>query len=134
MRRIIARVVVLAGAALALTACGLADMRAPLPEFMRAKIPDPVPAEPPPDVRRLVSENLERVFTVASQPAHVRVSAPRHEPAGTIWTACVKADLSSVVGKPLGQTYRLTINNNAIVDRRRADDDDNCAAESYEPI
>ena len=134
MRRVIARVVLLAGAALALTACGLADMRAPLPEFMRAKIPDPLPPEPPPDVKRLMRENPEQVFTAASQPTRVRVSAPRHEPAGTSWTACVKADLNSVVGKPLGQTYRLTINGNTIVDRRRADDDDNCASETYEPI
>ncbi|MGQ0684109.1 hypothetical protein [Bradyrhizobium sp.] len=125
----------MAGAALLLSGCGFADMRAPLPEFMRAKAPDPAPPDPPPDVKQLMRDNLERVFTSASQPAHVRVSAPRHEPAGTNWTACVRADLNSVIGKPLGtQTYRLTVNAGAIIDRRRVEDDDNCSSETYEPI
>jgi hypothetical protein len=124
----------MAGAAMLLAACGFADMRAPLPEFMRAKAPDPVEPEPPPDIKRLMRENLEQVFTSASQPARVRVSAPRHEPAGVNWTACVRADLNSVVGKPLTQTYRLTVAGNAIIDRRRAEDDDICSSETYEPI
>ena len=135
MRRFIVQSVLTAGMALALAACGFADMRAPVPEFLRAKIPDPVPPEPAPDIKRLMRENLEQVFTSASQPAHVRVSTPRREPVGANWTACVKADLNSVMGKPLGtQTYRLTVGGNAIVDRRRVEDDDNCASESYEPI
>jgi hypothetical protein len=139
MRRIVAkivvRVVLMAGAALALSACGFADMRAPLPEFMRAKAPDPMPPEPPPDVKRLMRENLEQVFTAASHAEHVRVSTPRREPSGLNWTACVKADLNSVMGKPLGsQTYRLTISGNTIIDRRRVEDDDNCASETYEPV
>jgi len=135
MRRITIRVGLLAAAALALAACGFADMRAPLPEFMRAKIPDPLPPEPPPDVKRLMRENLEQVFTAAAQPTRIRVSAPRHEPSGVNWIACVMADLSSVMGKPLGsQTYRLTIGGNVILDRRRVEDDDNCASETYEPV
>jgi hypothetical protein len=135
MRRITIRVALMAAAALALAGCGFADMRAPLPEFMRAKIPDPLPPEPPPDVKRLMRDNLERVFTAASQPTRVRVSVPRHEPSGVNWTACVMADLNSVTGKPLGsQTYRLTVAGNTIIDRRRVEDEDNCASESYEPI
>jgi hypothetical protein len=135
MRRFLAISALLTGAALPLSACGFADMRAPLPEFMRAKAPDPVAPDPPPDVKQLMRDNLEQVFTSASQPARVRVSTPRHEPAGTNWTACVRADLNSVIGKPLGtQTYRLTINAGAIIDRRRVEDEDNCSSESYEPI
>lgn len=123
------------GVAPALSACGLGDVRAPLPEFMRAKAPDPAPPEPPPDLKRLMRENMEAVFTSASKPARVRVSTPRRDPAGLDWSACVKADLNSVIGKPLGtQTYRLTINGNKIVDRRRVEDEDNCASETYEPI
>ena len=135
MRRIIARLVLIAGAALALSACGFADMRAPLPEIFRAKAPEPAPPEPPPDMKRLMRENVEQVFTSAPQPTQVRLSAPRREPAGMNWTACVRADLNSVMGKPLGtQTYRLTVSSNAIVDRRRIEDDDNCSSETYEPI
>jgi hypothetical protein len=135
MRRIIIRVALMAGAAVALSACGFADMRSPLPEFMRARAPDPAPPEPPPDVKRLMHENMEAVFTSASRPTRVRVSTPRHEPAGPNWTTCVRADLLSVTGKPLGtQTYRLTVSSTAIVDRRRVEDDDNCASETYDPI
>lgn len=135
MRRLLVQVVVMVDVALALSACGFADMRAPLPEFMRAKTPDPAPAEPPPDIKRLLRENMESVFTSASQPARVRVSTPRREPTGLNWTACVRADLNSVIGKPLGtQTYRLTVSGSTIVDRRRVEDDDNCASETFEPI
>ena len=44
-----------------------------------------------------------------------RAAIPR---GGLDWTACVKADLTSVNGKPLGaQTYRVTISAGAIIDR-----------------
>jgi hypothetical protein len=32
------------------------------------------------------------------------------------------------------QTYRISINDGQIIDRRRVDADDNCETESYEPI
>ena len=135
MRRLILTMLLITGAALPLAACGFGDVRAPLPEFMRAKAPEPAPVEPLPDIKKLMRENLEHVFTSASQPARVRVSTPRHEPAGANWTACVRADLSSVMGKPLGtQTYRVIVNDNSIIDRRRVDDDDICGSETFEPI
>jgi hypothetical protein len=102
---------------------------------MRAKAADPAPPEPPPEIKRMLRDNVESVFTAASRPSHVRVSAPRHEPVGAAWSACVKAELNSVMGKPLGtQTYRITISEDRIVDRRRAEEEDTCASETYEPI
>src|SRR6266705_3037449 len=102
MRRVFVHMALLAGGALALGACGLADVRSPVPEFMRAKAADP---------------------------------APRDEPVGPAWTACVKAELNSVIGKPLGtQTYRVTIAGDMIVDRRRVEEEDTCVSETYEPI
>jgi hypothetical protein len=125
----------IAGAALTLTGCGIADSRSPVPEFMRAKASEPPPPEPPPDVRRLVREKLDAVFLAASYPRDVRVSPPHHEPQGSGWTACVRAELTSVMGKPLGtETYQVTISGGAIIDRRRAEPDDNCASATYEPI
>ena len=133
--RVFVHSVLLATGALVLAGCGFADVRSPVPAFMRAKAPDPAPPEPAPDVKRLVRDKLETVFTAASQPNHVRVSAPRHEPVGAAWTACVKAELTSVTGKPLGtQTYRLTIAEDAIIERRRVEEEDTCATEAYEPI
>ncbi len=117
--------------ALALAGCGLADSRSPVPEFMRNKDPDPPPPETPPDVKRLVRENLNSMFTAASNPRGVRVSPPLREVKGG-WTACVRAELTSVMGKPLGtESYRITISDGGITDRRR---DDDCALETYEPI
>ena len=134
MRRIVVHIVCLIVAALTLAGCGLSDVRAPVPEFMRARAPDPGPPEPPPDVKRIVRDRLESVFTAASRPARVRVSVPLREPVGTAWTACVRADVSSVTGKPLTQTYRVTIAGDMIVDRRRVEEEDTCATESYEPV
>ena len=128
-------IVLPAGLALVLAGCGFADVRSPVPEFMRAKEPDPPPLDAPPDVRRLVHENLDAVFVANSLPHDVRVSAPHHEVRGTGWTACVRAEVNSATGKPIGaQTWRITIDGGAIIDRRRVDADDNCETESYEPI
>ena len=135
MRRAIIHVVLMAGGALALAGCGIADSRSPVPEFMRGKASEPPPPEPPPDVKRLVREKPDSVFTAASNPRQMRVSPPRHDLRGSDWTACVRAELTSVIGKSLGtQTYRITISGGVIIDRRRVEADDNCASETYEPV
>jgi hypothetical protein len=134
MRRIIIYTALLAGGALALAGCGIADSHSPVPEFMRAKASE-TPPEPPPDIKGLVRAKLDSVFTAASQPRHVQVSPPRRDLHGSGWTACVKADLTSVNGKPLGnQTYRITISGGVIIYRWRAEAEDNCSSESFEPV
>jgi hypothetical protein len=121
--------------ALTLAGCGFADVRSPVPEFMRKQEADPPPLEPPPDVRRLVHDNLDAVFVANSNPRDVQVSPPHHEARGTGWTACVRAEVTSAVGKPIGtQTWRISISAGQIVDRRRVDADDTCETESYAPI
>jgi len=135
MRRGGIYIALMAGGALVLAGCGLADSRSPVPEFMRAKASDPPPPEPPPDVKRLVREKLDSVFVAASHPRQMRVSPPRRDIKGSDWTACVRAELTSVMGKSLGtQTYRVTISGGVIIDRRRVEADDNCASETYEPV
>ena len=127
--------VLIAGGALMLAGCGIADSRSPVPEFMRAKASEPPPLESPPDVKQLVRERLDSVFVAQSNPQQVQVSPPRHELRGLGWTACVKAELSNAVGKPLGsETYRITISSGVIIDRQRAGAEDTCATESYQPI
>ena len=135
MRRIGFDIALMVSAALALGGCGFGDVRSPLPEFMRAKAPEPPPLEPAPDVKRMLREKLDGVFTAASQPSNVLVSEPRPNLRGPGWTACVKAELVSVTGKPLGtQTYRVEISGGVIADRRQIEPEDTCAIESYEPI
>jgi hypothetical protein len=135
MWRVVVSVVVLAGAVAALGGC-TADSRAPLlPKMMLAKEAEPRRLDPQPDVKQLLRDKLDSVFTAASHPRHVRVSPPRREPNGPGWTACVKAEVTSVIGKPLGtQTYLATISGGLILDRRRVEPDDNCASETYEGI
>ena len=57
MRRIGIHIALVAGAALMLAGCGFADIRAPVPEFMRAKVPDPASIADP-DKRRAVERAL----------------------------------------------------------------------------
>ncbi|SDR87877.1 hypothetical protein [Bradyrhizobium canariense] len=135
MQRITVHIVLMAATALALGGCGFADSRSPLPEFMRVKESDPPPLEPPPDVKELVRNHLDSVFMAASAPRNVEVSPARHDLRGLGWTACVKAELTSANGKPLGvQTYRISINEGLIFDRRHVEEEDTCLSESYEPI
>jgi hypothetical protein len=135
MRRVIIHTVLIAGGALMLGACGIADSRSPVPEFMRAKASEPPPLEAPPDVKQLVREKLDSVFVAQSNPQQVQVSPARHDLRGLGWTACVKAELTNAVGKPLGGvTYRITISSGVIIDRQRAEAEDTCATETYQPI
>jgi hypothetical protein len=103
---------------------------------MRAKESEPPSPEPPPDVKQMVREKLDSVFTAASNPGQVQVSPPRRDLRGQGWTACVRAlQLTSANGQPLApQTYRITISGGFIIDRRRVEDEDTCLSESYEPI
>jgi len=134
MRRIGFCIALMVGA-LTLGGCGFGDVRAPLPEFMRAKAPEPPPLEPAPDIKRILKEKIDSVFTAASQPTQVRVSEPRPNLRGPGWTACVKAEVVSVIGKPLGtQTYRVEIVGGVISDRRQIEPEDGCVTETYEPI
>lgn len=134
MLRIIAHTALLAGA-LALGGCGFADSRAPVPEFMRMKEAEQPPPEAAPDVKRLVREQIDVVFLTTSNPREVHVAPPHHEARGPGWTACVRAQLTSATGSPLGpQTYVVTIVGGKVVDRRRAEEVDICGTETYEPI
>ena len=71
----------------------------------------------------------------SSAPRDVRVSPARHDIGGRAGPACVRAELTSATGKPLGtQTYRITISDGVILDRHHVEADDNCLSETYEPI
>ena len=129
------RVILVAMLALPLAACGLADSRSSLPGFLRVKEADPPPPEIAPDVGALVGKELDTIFLPSSNPHQVRASQPHHDLRSNGWIACVRADLISATGTPLGpQTYRLTIANGDIIDRRRVESEDNCASERYTPV
>jgi hypothetical protein len=80
MRRRIVQAALMAGAALVLAGCGIADSRSPVPAFMRGKPLDPPPPEAPPDVRQMLRSNLESVFVATSYPRDQRRHHPRPAP------------------------------------------------------
>ena len=134
MRWIVVRAALAGGSVLLLAACA-ADPHSALPEFMKAQASMDRPPEPQPDVKQMLHEKLDAVFVATSLPRDVRVSPPHRDPRGLGWTACVRAELNSATGSALGtQTYRITIEEGEIVDRRRVGVRDNCAAERYEPV
>ena len=134
MGRVVLTIAIMLASALALAGCGLADSHAVWPDMLRTKVADQ-PLEPPPDVKQLVRQQLDAVFTAASAPREVQVSPARHDLRGTGWTACVRAELTSATGKPLGvQTYRINISDGTIYDRQRVEPEDTCLVETFEPI
>jgi hypothetical protein len=135
MRLVLLHVAVIGGGALMLTACGLADSHAYVPAFLRVKENGPPPPEPQPDVKQMVRENLDSVFVASSNPRAVQVSPPHPNLRGPGWIACVRAELTNAVGKPLGtETYRISIESGVILDRQRVATDDNCVSETFESI
>ena len=119
----------------ALAACTGADSYAFYPAFMRDGQPEPPAPQKPPPVGEIVSEQLDSVFATSSFPRNVQASAAHRDPRALDWIACVKAEVISVNGKTIGvQTYRVTIVDRKIIDRRRSDDDGNCSSENYQPI
>jgi hypothetical protein len=134
MRGIITGWTLLSVSALILAACA-ADSHSALPQFMRAQAAAPLPPEQPPDVKQMVHDKLDSVFMTTSHPRQVRVSPASRDAQGRGWTACVRAEVDSATGKPLGpQTYRIVIDDGTIIDRRRVGADDNCDSQTYEPI
>ena len=118
-----------------LTACGFADSHAYLPAFLRVKENEPLPPEPQPDVKQMVRENLNSVFLASSNPRAVQVSPPHPNLRGLGWVACVRAELTNAVGKPLGtEIYRISIESGVILDRQRVSTEDNCVSETFQSI
>jgi hypothetical protein len=111
-----------------------ADAYSAFPTFMRAKVPEIPAPEEPPAVAAIVREQLSSLFLEGSLPHHIQVSAAHRDPRALNWIACVKAEVNSATGRPMGsRIYRIAIAGGKIVDRRLSDID-NCSTEHYEPI
>src|SRR6476646_4149078 len=118
MGRLFFHIALLAWGALALTGCGLADVRSPVPEFMRAKAADPAPPEPPPDIKGMLRDNVESVFTAASRAGRRRVERLR------------QGGIEFGDGQAAGHPDLSDNHQRRIVDRRRAGEEDTCASET----
>jgi len=112
-----------------------ADSHSSLPEFMRTKETAAPAPEPAPDVPLLVLKNLDNIFVASSRPRGLEASTARPTARGDAYIACVRADIISATGQALPrQTYRLTIAQGQIIDRRRVPAGDACLTESYSPV
>ena len=78
------------------------DAYSSFPAFMRAKANEAAPPEHPPEVAAIVREQLGSIFLANSAPHNVKVSPAHRDPRAQDWIACVKADVTSATGKPLG--------------------------------
>src|SRR5882724_10368626 len=135
MSFIFARVHVVAGAAIILAGCGMADSHSSLPKVFRQPEQQAREPEPPPDVKRLVRDNIASVFAASAHPSDISVSPPRHDLHGSGWTACIKASVMGMSNHSIGtQTFVVAIENDKIWNRHRANIDDSCDSQTYEPL
>jgi len=131
----VVRILAVAGVAIFLAACGVADNHANLPKFMRQADPPPREQEAAPNVKQLVRDNIASIFVPSAHPSDIAVSPARRDTHGPGWTACIKANVSGMSDQPIGQqTYVVSIENGRLWNRHRAGADDKCDAEAYEPL
>ena len=100
---------------------------------MAAQQAAPAPAL---DHRKLIAENLTKLFSADAKVRDIGVSELRRvpSPVGLTWGACVRVNATSMTGKPIApRTYVITFTRNTIAERRAASDDD-CAGVKFQPL
>ena len=95
------------------------------------------PAPPPEfDYRKLIADNLAKLFSADAQVRDVVVSELRRvpSPVGLVWAACVRVNATSMTGKPtVPRTYVVAFSRNTIAERRAAAGED-CAGAKFERL
>ena len=93
-------------------------------------------APPNLDHRKLIAENLTKLFSADAKVHNVAVSELRRvpSPAGLAWGACVRVNATGISGQPtLPRTYVVTFSRTMIAERRQANDGD-CAGAAFAPL
>jgi hypothetical protein len=93
-------------------------------------------AAPSVDHRKLIAENLSKLFAAEAQARNVAVSELRRvpSPTGLTWGACVRVNATGISGQPtLPRTYVVTFSRNLITERRPASAND-CAGAAFAPL
>jgi hypothetical protein len=89
------------------------------------------------DHRKLIAENLAKLFSADAQVRNVVVSELRQvpSPVGLTWGACVRVNATSMAGKPtLPRTYVVTFTKRNDIAERRAAESSECAGARFEPL
>jgi hypothetical protein len=95
-----------------------------------------VAAPPDFDHRKLIAENLGKLFSADAKVHSVAVSELRRvpSPAGLTWGTCVRVNATGISGQPtLPRTYVVTFSRTMIAERRQANDGD-CAGAAFAPL
>jgi hypothetical protein len=114
--------------------CGLADQYATwVPKVLRQPSAELPEAESEPDVKKLVGDGNETLFT--SHPIAVSVSRARRNDVGKGFTVCVRALVPGPINpEPQTVTLVVAIERGALSDRRRVTPEDRCEIEKYERV
>jgi len=88
------------------------------------------------DHRKLIAENLTKLFSADAHVRNVVVSELRRVPSavGLTWGTCVRVNATSMIGKPtVPRTYVVTFSRNALAERRAASGND-CVGAKFMPL
>ena len=89
------------------------------------------------DHRRLIADNLTKLFSADARVRNVAVSELRRvpSPVGLTWATCVRISATGMSGKPIApRTYLVTFTpRHQIADRGAATGQD-CAGAKFEPL
>ena len=92
----------------------------------------PREADPRPDAKGLIGENLASVFG-RTKVTNVQVGSPR--PNGYGWLVCVKANVFGITNQDTGVNYFVVeIDRGQIGLRRPATAADGCESEAFQPV
>jgi len=98
----------------------------------------PPPPDPEPDYRPIIAASFREVFPETSSVRDVSISREVRRTQwvdGPCWRVCMKADAKNMNGDYIGlRTYVVAIRRNKVFDRRRAEPEDGCESEKYEPF
>jgi hypothetical protein len=102
-----------------------------LPDYMKDKPPPPEAADAAPDVKALVRDRRQELFTGTVDSVLV---GPPH-PKGQHWMFCMKASARNASNQPMRpQLYLVEIDANVVGDRLPVDGAHWCAREPLEPV
>ena len=89
------------------------------------------------DHRKMIAENLAKLFSAEAQVRNVVVSELRQvpSPAGLMWGTCVRVNATGMGGKPtLPRIYVVTFTKRNDIAERRAATGDDCAGAQFQPL
>src|SRR5262249_18307755 len=87
---------------------------------------------------QIIAASFREVFPETSSVRDVSISREVRRTQwvdGPCWRVCMKADAKNMNGDYIGlRTYVVAIRRNKVFDRRRAEPEDGCESEKYEPF